>query len=67
MIKTKLITLTLCVFGIITLAYGMQKGDDAVFILGLLLVIVGYLLVRRRLKESIRQAQREDESPPGEP
>jgi len=67
MTKTKLITLIICVFGIIALAYGLQRDDDAIFILGLLLVIVGYLLIRRRLKESIRQAQREDESPPSEP
>ncbi len=60
----KLITLSLCVFGIMAVAYGMYRDHDAIFIVGLLLVIAGYILIRRRLKESIRNAERQDRSPP---
>ena len=42
-----------CVFGVLGVSYGMIKGNNAVFILGLLFVIGGYLLIRRKLKESL--------------
>ena len=67
MMKTKLLTLSLCVFGITAVAYGMHRSHNAIFIVGLLLVIAGYILIRRRLKESIRNARRQDQNPPAEP
>ena len=67
MTKTKLITLGLCVFGIIMVAYGLLRDHDAVFIVGLLLVIAGYILIRGKLKESIRNARPQDRTPSPEP
>jgi hypothetical protein len=43
----------LCVFGILAVSYGMIRDNNAVFVIGLLFVIGGYLLIRRKLKESI--------------
>jgi LPXTG-motif cell wall-anchored protein len=40
-------------FGVLAVSYGMIKENNAVFILGLLFVIGGYLLIRRKLKESL--------------
>ena len=54
-LREKAIIICLCVFGVLAISYGMIKENNAVFILGLLFVIGGYLLVRRKLKESIRK------------
>jgi LPXTG-motif cell wall-anchored protein len=40
--------------GIVAVAYGMVKDNNLIFIIGLLFVIGGYLLIRRKTKESIR-------------
>jgi 1,4-dihydroxy-2-naphthoate octaprenyltransferase len=53
--KEKILTTLLCGLGILALGYGMAKANNAVFIVGLLCVIAGYLLIRRRLKHSDRQ------------
>lgn len=53
MMKEKTLTVLLCVFGILAVAYGMFGRNDVIFLIGLLLVIGGYLLIRKKLKESI--------------
>jgi hypothetical protein len=52
--KEKALTLGLCLAGVLAVAYGMIRQNHVVFIIGLLLVIAGYLLIRKRLKESLR-------------
>jgi LPXTG-motif cell wall-anchored protein len=44
----------ICMIGIVAVAYGMVKDNNLIFIIGLLFVIGGYLLIRRKTKESIR-------------
>jgi hypothetical protein len=44
----------LLVLGIMAVAYGVAEKNDPVFIVGLLIGIAAYLLIRRRLKASIR-------------
>jgi LPXTG-motif cell wall-anchored protein len=51
----KSIIVFLCAIGIACVAYGMGKENNAVFIVGLLLVIAGYLLIRRKLKGSVQK------------
>ncbi|MBK5100619.1 MAG: hypothetical protein JJE15_06445 [Desulfobacteraceae bacterium] len=46
----KLLLACVCIVGIIAVAYGMSKENDLIFILGLLFIIPGYLLIRRKLK-----------------
>jgi hypothetical protein len=50
----KIVSVILCVFGLSAVSYGMIKENHLVFIIGLPFVIGGYLLIRRKLKASIR-------------
>ena len=43
--------------GILGVSYGMLAKNNLIFIIGLLCVIGGYLLVRRKLKQHIRNLQ----------
>jgi hypothetical protein len=52
--KEKTLTLGLCLAGVLAVAYGMIRQNHVVFIIGLILVIAGYLRVRKKLKESLR-------------
>ena len=52
--KEKILITLLCSLGILALGYGMAQENNPVFIVGLLFVIAGYLLIRRRLKPSDR-------------
>jgi hypothetical protein len=52
--KEKALTLGLCLAGILAIAYGMTKQNHVVFVIGLLFVIAGYLRIRKKLKESLR-------------
>ena len=47
----------LCSIGILAVSYGMLTKNNLIFIIGLLFVIGGYLLVRRKLKHHIRNLQ----------
>jgi len=50
--KTPIILI--CIIGVVAVSYGMLKDNALIFIIGLLLVFGGYLLIRRKMKESIR-------------
>jgi LPXTG-motif cell wall-anchored protein len=52
--KEKIITVLLCVFGILSVSYGMLRDNNLIFIIGILFIIGGYLLIRRKFKASIR-------------
>jgi LPXTG-motif cell wall-anchored protein len=39
--------------GTSAVAYGMFKGNNLIFIIGMLFVIGGYVLIRRKIKEAI--------------
>lgn len=51
----KLTIIVLCVLGVSGVAYGMGADNDIIFVMGILFVIVGYLLIRRKLKHSVRK------------
>ena len=53
--KEKWIIGLLCVIGIGAVAYGMTQKNHPVFIGGLVIVVLGYLLIRKKLKESFRK------------
>jgi hypothetical protein len=40
--------------GILAVAYGMMMENHPIFIIGLILVVMAYLLIRRRLKTWVR-------------
>lgn len=51
--REKALIVCVCVCGVLAVCYGMIKENNAVFILGILFVVGGYLLIRRKLKESM--------------
>jgi hypothetical protein len=54
---SKSLNAVLCAIGILGVSYGMFSKNNLVFIIGLLFIIGGYLLVRRKLKQHIRNFQ----------
>jgi len=53
-LKEKIITISLCVIGVSAVVYGMTRHNNPVFIIGILFVIAGYLMIRKKLKEALR-------------
>ena len=53
--REKLIIVFSCAIGISCIVYGMGKENNTVFIVGLLLVIGGYLLIRKKMKEFVQK------------
>jgi hypothetical protein len=49
-----IIITALCILGIPSVVYGMITKNHPIFIIGLVLIVMAYLLIRRRLKASIR-------------
>ena len=45
----------ICVIGIVAVSYGRLNDSNLVFVIGLLFVIGGYLLIRRRIKDYIKK------------
>ena len=52
-LKKKPFVIIMCLVGIVAVSFGMVKDNDVVFIIGIILIIGGYLLIRRRIKEHI--------------
>jgi hypothetical protein len=52
-VKEKVLLILWCASGLSAVFYGMAKDNDGVFIIGLLLVIGAYLLIRKRLTASL--------------
>lgn len=46
----KNIAIVICVLGVLCVLYGMIKGNDVLFMVGLVFVVGGYLIIRRKLK-----------------
>ena len=51
--REKILIIVLCVIGITAISFGMIKHHNVIFIVGIILIICGYLIIRKRLKESI--------------
>ena len=51
--KEKIALIVLCSGGIAAIFFGMVKENNGVFVVGIILVIGGYLMIRKRLKESV--------------
>jgi len=49
--KGKQLTAIICILGISATAYGMAAKKDLFFIIGLVLIISGYLFIRKKLKD----------------
>jgi len=53
--KEKILISILCVIGISGIVYGMTEKNNPVFIVGMIFVAAGYLMIRKKLKESIQK------------
>ena len=48
----------LCIMGLALIFVGLVWENNWIFIAGIILVIAGYLMIRRKLKESMKQKKR---------
>ena len=55
--KQKALILIICIIGIVAVSYGVSKDDNVIFVIGIVFIIGGYLLIRRRIKEHIKDSQ----------
>lgn len=46
----KTIAVIICILGVSSVAYGMSRDNNVVFVVGLLFIAGGYLMIRRKLK-----------------
>jgi hypothetical protein len=53
--KEKVLFTGTCVLGILGVCYGMVNKDHPFFIAGLVFVVAGYLMIRKKLKAHIRE------------
>jgi hypothetical protein len=49
----------MCVIGLGAVSYGMITANDTAFIVGIIFVIAGYVMIRKRLKKSIQEKEGE--------
>jgi hypothetical protein len=54
-LKQKALILIICTIGIVAVLYGVAKDHDVIFVIGIFFIIGGHLLIRRRIKEHIRE------------
>jgi hypothetical protein len=54
-VKEKVLLLLVCVAGLSAVFYGMARDNNLVFVIGLVLVIGAYLVIRKRLRASLRE------------
>jgi hypothetical protein len=52
-LQQKIITIFVCTIGISTVAYGMIEKNNSVFLIGIAFIIAGYLMIRKKLRESL--------------
>jgi general stress protein CsbA len=55
--KEKIVIILLCLIGLAAVSYGMITDNDVVFIIGVIFVIAGYVVIRKRIKKSIREKE----------
>jgi arginine exporter protein ArgO len=60
--KEKILIIILCVIGLAAVFYGMFMDNDVAFIMGIIFVIAGYAMIRKKIKKSILEKQEERRS-----
>lgn len=53
--KEKAFIIILCIVGPVAVSYGMIMDNDVIFIIGIIFVIAGYIMIRRRIKKSVQE------------
>ena len=63
--KYKFFILSICILGILGVCHGMVNKNQPVFVVGLVLIVAGYLMIRRKLKAHIREKHPPQENEKG--
>jgi uncharacterized membrane protein YfcA len=63
--KEKAFILGVSVFGSLGVCYGMVDKNHPVFVIGLVLIVAGYLMIRSKLKTHIREKYASQKSEKG--
>jgi hypothetical protein len=58
--KKKTLITIICTCGVCASAYGMANSNDTIFLVGLVLIVSGYLFIRKELKSSTEGDSRKD-------
>lgn len=53
--KDKIALSVIIILGLLSVSYGMIRDNNIIFIAGIILVAAGYMLIRKKLKDSIRE------------
>jgi hypothetical protein len=56
-VKRKRLSFVMWIVGALLIGYGMNWGSNVAFVIGILVVIGGYMLIRERIKEHIKAGQ----------
>lgn len=59
----KILIVVVCLLGTVGVCYGLYKKDHVVFVAGLVFVIAGYLMFRKKLKSYIRRKYLSEHDP----
>lgn len=51
----KSIAMLVCILGVSSVVYGMAEDNDLFFLAGLVFVVGGYLIIRRKLKSNAKR------------
>ena len=54
-LKQKILIAAGCGAGLFLVAYGMIQGNNVVFLLGIGVIIVSYLAIRKKLRAALRE------------
>jgi len=52
--KERHIILLLCISGVAAVIFGMARQNNPVFIAGIISVVAGYLLIRKKIRQSVK-------------
>ena len=53
--KEKVLIILVCIIGLSAVFYGMVRDNNPVFVIGLIFVVGGYLMIRKKLTASLNK------------
>ncbi|MBU2497961.1 MAG: hypothetical protein KKE57_03600 [Proteobacteria bacterium] len=53
--KEKALIVLVCLVSLAAVFFGMTKKDNVVFVVGIVLLVGGYLVIRKKLKASLKE------------
>lgn len=59
--RSKRLVAIMCAIGVGLVAYGIGFKNDPIFIIGLIVVVAAYLIIRKHLKDGLKGKQKKEE------